>query len=167
MSLLKQEIYWTFLFLVRLSSFFSFIYGKTVRDDARVFGLLDPDPDSLERGTDPDPSILKQNSKKILNSYCFVTSLWLFIFEKWCKCSFKIISKKKFLVVILKITGENTRIRIQSRIRVRIRIRVGIRIRQSEVRVQICGSRSRSVPKCQGSATMDDASIPWLKNLEG
>jgi hypothetical protein len=36
-------------------------------------GLLDPDPDPLVRGTDPDPSIIKQiqYSKKD----CFVTSL--------------------------------------------------------------------------------------------
>ncbi len=46
------------------------------------WGLLDPDPlvrgtdlDPLVRGTDPDPSILEQKSKKILESYCFVTSL--------------------------------------------------------------------------------------------
>ncbi len=35
---------------------------------------MDPDPD-------PDPSISK-NSKKNLDSYCFVTSFGLFIFEK-------------------------------------------------------------------------------------
>ncbi len=27
--------------------------------------------------------------KKNLDLYCFVTSLWLFIFEEWCKCTFK------------------------------------------------------------------------------
>ncbi len=26
-----------------------------------------------------------KNSKKNINYYCFVTSLWLFIFENWCK----------------------------------------------------------------------------------
>ncbi len=37
---------------------------------------------------DPDPSINKQNKmKKNLDLYCFVTSLWLIIFEEWCKCS--------------------------------------------------------------------------------
>jgi hypothetical protein len=46
----------------------------------RFLGLPDPDPDPLVRCTDPDPSI--KNSKKILDSYCFVTSLWLFIFWK-------------------------------------------------------------------------------------
>ncbi len=29
-----------------------------------------------------------KNSKKNLDSYCFVTSFGLFIFEKWCKCTF-------------------------------------------------------------------------------
>jgi hypothetical protein len=43
-------------------------------------GLLDPDP--LVRGMDQDPSIIKKNSKKNLDSYCFVTSLWGFVFEK-------------------------------------------------------------------------------------
>jgi hypothetical protein len=37
--------------------------------------LLDSDPNPLVRGMDPDPSITKQNSKKILDSYCFVTSM--------------------------------------------------------------------------------------------
>jgi hypothetical protein len=44
-------------------------------------GLLDPDP--LVRGTNPDPSkTSSKNSKKNLDSYCFVTSLGLFILEK-------------------------------------------------------------------------------------
>ncbi len=34
-----------------------------------------PDTDPLVRGTDPDPSIFKQYSKRNLDSYCFVTSL--------------------------------------------------------------------------------------------
>jgi hypothetical protein len=37
---------------------------------------MDPDP-----ALDPDPSVTKQNSKKNLASYCFVTSFLLFIFE--------------------------------------------------------------------------------------
>jgi hypothetical protein len=36
---------------------------------------IDPDPDPLVRGIDPDPCIIKQNSKKNLDSYCFVTFL--------------------------------------------------------------------------------------------
>jgi hypothetical protein len=50
------------------------------------WGLLDPDPDPQVRIMDPnpalDPSISKQNSKKNLDSYCFVTFIGLFIFEK-------------------------------------------------------------------------------------
>jgi hypothetical protein len=34
-----------------------------------------PDPDPLVRYTDPDPSIIKQNSQQNLDSFCFVTSL--------------------------------------------------------------------------------------------
>ncbi len=30
-----------------------------------------------------------KNSKKNIDSYCFVTSLWLLMFEKWCKYIFK------------------------------------------------------------------------------
>jgi hypothetical protein len=39
------------------------------------------DPDPLVRGTDPDPDLSSKNSKENLDSYCFVTSLWLFILE--------------------------------------------------------------------------------------
>ncbi len=44
----------------------------------------DPDPDPLVRGMDPapDPSIISKNSKKNIDFYSFVTSFWLFIFEK-------------------------------------------------------------------------------------
>jgi hypothetical protein len=43
-----------------------------------------PDPDPLVRGTDqvPGPYFVKQNGKKNLDSYCFVTSLRLFIIEE-------------------------------------------------------------------------------------
>jgi hypothetical protein len=41
-----------------------------------------PDPDPLVKGVDPDPSVIQQNSKKNLDSYCFVTSFGLFILEK-------------------------------------------------------------------------------------
>ncbi len=41
--------------------------------------LLDTDP--LVRGTDPDPSIIKQNSKKNIDSYCFVTSFYVLSFK--------------------------------------------------------------------------------------
>ncbi len=46
-----------------------------------------PDPNPLVKGVDPDPYIIflssSKNSKKNLDSYCFVISLGLFIFEKW------------------------------------------------------------------------------------
>jgi hypothetical protein len=51
-------------------------------------GLLDPDPDPLVRSMDPDPSIIKKNSKKNLDFYCFVAFL-TFISETGCKCTFK------------------------------------------------------------------------------
>jgi hypothetical protein len=45
-----------------------------------VLGLLDPDPDPLVRGMDPDPGLdpsnIKQNSKKSLDFSCFVTSFY-------------------------------------------------------------------------------------------
>ncbi len=30
-----------------------------------------------------------KNTKKNLDFFCFVTSLWLFIIEEWCNCTFK------------------------------------------------------------------------------
>jgi len=62
-----------------------FIVVSSVPDPIRLFlavfririnmflGL--PDPDLLFRSMDPDPPIIKQNSKKNLGTYCFVTSL--------------------------------------------------------------------------------------------
>jgi hypothetical protein len=46
-----------------------------------------PDPDPLVRGMnpDPDPSIIKKNSNKNLDSNWFVTSFRLFIFENDAK----------------------------------------------------------------------------------
>jgi hypothetical protein len=37
--------------------------------------LPDPNQDPLVRETAPDPSIIKQTSKKNTDSFCFVTSL--------------------------------------------------------------------------------------------
>jgi hypothetical protein len=86
-------------------------------------GLLDPDP---------DPSIillsLSKYNQKNLDFYCFVTSFWLFIFEKLCKSIFKkqyagkLFFKYLFFVGILKVNDENRRIRICIRIKIRIRI---------------------------------------------
>ncbi len=36
-----------------------------------------------------------KNSKKNLDFFCFVTFFGLFVFEKWCKCSFKKVKSKK------------------------------------------------------------------------
>ncbi len=47
-----------------------------------------------------------KNSRKNLDSYCFVTSLWLFILEKWCKCSLKSSRQKK--VFCLKVWKSRT-----------------------------------------------------------
>ncbi len=55
-------------------------------------GLPDLDSDPLVTGMDPDPFIKllssSKNSKKNLDSHCFVT-FGLFIFEKLWKCTFK------------------------------------------------------------------------------
>jgi hypothetical protein len=58
--------------------------------------LLDPDPDPSVRGMDPDldPSITKQKGKKNIDSYCFVTSFLLCIFEIKYMYVQKTISKK-------------------------------------------------------------------------
>ncbi len=41
-----------------------------------------------------------KKSKKNLYFYCFVTSLWLIIFEEWCKCTPKeVISKTKKKII--------------------------------------------------------------------
>jgi hypothetical protein len=60
--------YATFLYL------FSFAPVLRIR---MSLGLPDPHPDPLVISTDPapDPCIIKQNSKKNLDFYCFVTSL--------------------------------------------------------------------------------------------
>jgi hypothetical protein len=61
------------------------------------------DPDPLLRGMDPDldPSIAKQKSKKNVDSYCFVTSFGLFIFEMMYMYRYlqKVISKKTFFKI--------------------------------------------------------------------
>jgi hypothetical protein len=46
-------------------------------------GLLNPDPDPLVKGMDPDPSIIKQKivRKTYLDYYCFVTFFY-FLFLK-------------------------------------------------------------------------------------
>ncbi len=69
-----------------------------------------PAPDPLVRGSDPDPSIIKQNGKKTLDFYCFVTYLWLFYLWKMMN-----VPGKKIFVGILMVTDENSRIWISQR----------------------------------------------------
>jgi hypothetical protein len=61
-----------------------------------------PDSDPLVRGMDPDPdpdpSIINKNSKKNLDSYGFLISFGLFIFEKLCKYIFKKYKQNNFFV---------------------------------------------------------------------
>ncbi len=63
-------------------------------------GLTDPDP--LVRGVDPaqDPSIIKQNSKKNRDSYCFETSFGLFILENDVNVPSKCIKQKTFFLLV-------------------------------------------------------------------
>jgi hypothetical protein len=41
--------------------YFSWHIGEALPTSSMFLGLLDPDPDPLVRGTDPDPSSIKQN----------------------------------------------------------------------------------------------------------
>ncbi len=56
-------------------------------------GLLDPDPKPLVRGTESGFGSFYNQAKivrkTLIPRYCFVTSLWLFIFKRRCKCCFK------------------------------------------------------------------------------
>jgi hypothetical protein len=87
------------------SAFLSVLRTRCLLD----FWILDPDPsvrgmdpDPLLRGMDPDldPSITKQKSKKNVDSYCFVTSFGLFIFEMMYMYRYlqKVVSKKTFFL---------------------------------------------------------------------
>ncbi len=98
-------------------SYIHFIYCTSVfriRIRIRIHWIhtfLDlPDPDPLVRGVDPDPppdpdpSIIllssSKNSKKNLDSYCFVTSFGRFIFEKLCKCTLKNLKAEFFFKLV-------------------------------------------------------------------
>jgi hypothetical protein len=106
--------------------------------------------------------ILPSTSKKMqknLDFYCFVTSLWFFIFEEWYKCIFKkesalkLETKKIFFVGNLKVTIAKSRIR--SRIRMplvkgmdpRIRIRTKMsRIQKTEKLLTFSDKKILAVP---------------------
>jgi hypothetical protein len=71
-----------------------------------------------------------QNDKINIDFYSFVTSSWIFIFEEWCKCTFKkypVVSKqiernKIYFVDVLKVADEKSRIRSGIRIRIRTKM---------------------------------------------
>jgi hypothetical protein len=73
-----------------------------------------------------------EKSKKSLNFYCFVTSLWLFILEDWCKCSPKSNRYKHYF--LLASWKEQVRTRFH----------------KSVTRIRGSGP----VPKCHGSTTV-------------
>ncbi len=107
-------------------------------------GLLDPDPDPLVRGMDPDPSIIKQNHL----FYCFVTSFWLFIFEKWCKRTFK----KKYAKKLFK--KKNSFLLASWRSMMKIEGSGSASGSGFISQRHGSGSGSGSTPKCHGSATL-------------
>ncbi len=82
-------------------------------------------------------------SKKNLDSYCFVTSFCLFVFENDVHVPSKSNKQKKFFFLHLgKVNDGNSRIRIRNR------------LHYSEAWIR--GSRSGTgyTPKCHGSATL-------------
>ncbi len=82
--------------------------------DPHVFGLQGSGSGSTSQRYGSGSGSLSKNSKKNLHFYRFVTSFWLFIFEKWCKSTFKKyyaekhFLKKSFFVDILEVNDENT-----------------------------------------------------------
>jgi hypothetical protein len=76
-------------------------------------GLPDPDLDPLVRGMDQDTSLIKQNSKKNLDSYCFVISFGFVISENDVNVPSKsnkqktYIKKFFFFVDLLEVNDEN------------------------------------------------------------
>ncbi len=77
--------------------------------------LPDPNPDPLVRDMDPDPdpSIIKQKNKKNIDSYCYVTLYDFLTLEIDVNVPSKSNKKKNnFFVGVLKVTDENSRIRI-------------------------------------------------------
>jgi hypothetical protein len=80
-------------------------------------GLLDPEPDPLIRGMDPDPSVTKRKySKKNLDSYTALRLLFDFLSLKnyvYVPSSSKTKQQKMFFVGILKVIYENSRIWIR------------------------------------------------------
>jgi hypothetical protein len=72
----EEDVFYAAVFQIRSES------GST-GSTCFFLGLPDPDPSTVSAS---------KNSKKTLDSYCFVT----FIVEKGCKCSFKSNEQKNF-----------------------------------------------------------------------
>ncbi len=100
------------LALVTFLMWFNFLFFETVLririNRIHMFlGLLDPDMYPLVELWIPSRIpirillSLSKNSKKNLYFYCFVTSFWLFIFEKWCKSTLKSNMQKNFVLRII------------------------------------------------------------------
>ncbi len=84
-----------FSFVLGLNTFFFPQMPSSVADpDPYVFGHPGSGSAIQSYGIRILPSSSKK-SKKNLDSYCFVTSLWNFIFEKWCKCIIKKAKSRK------------------------------------------------------------------------
>ncbi len=77
-----------------------------VRDKMKIYvstSVADPEPDQ------EDPYVLGLSDlgtdlEKNLDSYCFVTSLWLFVFEKLSKCSLKSNKQKNIKILLVPVT---------------------------------------------------------------
>ncbi len=126
----------------------SFLMVSSVGDpnpdplDLHVFGP----PDPLVRGMDPDPYLLSsKNSKKNLDFYCFVTSFWLFTFEKWCKSTFKKLYAINLFLIIFLLASWRSMMKIEGS---------GSASGSISQETWIRGSGSGSTPKCHGSATL-------------
>ncbi len=121
----------------------------------KLEGSLQPvicaDPSSLGISVaDPDPSVevrirlrilltWSKNCKKNIDSLRFVTCLWLFIFGKWCKCTFKSKKEENW-------EKKNSFLLSSWRSMAKIACSGSGSISQR--------NGSRSVPKCHGSATL-------------
>ncbi len=92
------------------------------------------------------------SSSKTVRKTLIPTDLWLlFIFDAWCKCTFKKQEAKKwFFGGVFKVNDKNSRI-------------LSRRIHWSEARIRLSGS----VPKCHGSATLEETDFSALLESQG
>ncbi len=101
-----------------------------------------------------------KNNQKNVDSYCFVSFFFIFIFENEVNAPSKNNKKKSnmqkiyVLVGILKVNEEHSRIRI------------GVRIHCLEAWIRGSRSWSGSTPKCHGSATLQVCSHDSILDLD-